>query len=213
MTKHDPEAVRTQLAEHYASLTDDELWQLADNSGSLTDLAKELLKAEISRRGLMVEMRDVSGGASERIQPFVRLRRFRDIPDALLAQSILDSAEIECFLFDENVIRMNWLWSNLVGGIKLIVKAEDASDALEMLDQDPIERFDVTGVGEYNQPRCPQCDALNISFGGVGKRLSYVTIALGVPLPVWRGGWKCDSCGHAWHESEDSRLDEKTNSE
>lgn len=204
MATSDPEAVRNRLAEHYASLTERELRQLADNAGSLTDLAEELLKAELSRRGLVVELRDVPARADERFQALVKLRKFRDIPDAVLAQSILDSAEIECFLFDENVIRMNWLWSNLVGGIKLLVKSEDASAALELLDQKPIEIFDVAGIGEYKQPHCRRCDSLNISFGGIGKRLSYVTIAVGVPLPVRRGGWKCDSCGQEWHEPKDS---------
>jgi hypothetical protein len=44
----------------------------------------------------------------------VTLCRFRDIPAALLAKSILDSEGIECFLADENTIRMDWLWSNML---------------------------------------------------------------------------------------------------
>jgi hypothetical protein len=200
MSKPDPEAARKSLAERYAHVTEDELRDLADNAGSLTDLAKGVLKAELFRRGLAVELRDPSV-IDERHPSLVTLRRFRDVPDALLAKSILDSAEIECFLCDENVIRMDWLWSNALGGIRLLVKEEDASVALELLDQKPMEKF-VTGTGEFEQPRCPSCDSLDISFGGTGKRLSYVTVAVGVPLPVKRGGWKCNSCGHAWHDSE-----------
>ena len=56
----------------------------------------------------------------------VILRRFRDIPDALLAWTILDSAGVESFLFDETTIRMNWLWSNFLGRIKIVVRQEDA---------------------------------------------------------------------------------------
>lgn len=168
----------------------------------MSDLAIELLKAELVRRELAITLSDAR--AYEQALTLVRIRKFRDIPDAFLAQSVLDSAGIECFLFDENVIRMNWLWSNLLGGIKLLLKAEDASDALAVLDQNPIEKFDVAGVGEFRQPHCPRCDSLNISFGGVGKRLSYVTIAVGVPLPVSREGWRCDSCDYDWRESEDS---------
>jgi hypothetical protein len=209
MTKTDPEAMGKRLAEHYASLTEYELRRLADDAWSLTDVAKELLKTELSRRGLVVKLRDAATRADEQFQTLAKLRKFRDIPDALLAQSVLDSAEIECLLFDENVIRMNWLWSNLLGGIKLLVKGEDASAALELLDQKPIEMFDVTGIGEYRQPRCPRCDSLNVSFGDSGKRLSYATIAVGVPLPVSRGGWKCDSCGHEWHEFENSQQSGK----
>jgi hypothetical protein len=50
----------------------------------------------------------------EESRRFVILRRLRDLPDALLAKSILDSADIECFLGDEITIRMNWFKRELV---------------------------------------------------------------------------------------------------
>src|ERR1700730_12394424 len=200
MSKSDPEAARISLAERYVNITEDESRRLLYNAGSLTDLAKGVLKAELFRRGLAVELRDPPV-IDERHPSLVTLRRFRDVPNALLAKSILDSAEIECFLCDENVIRMDWLWSNALGGIRLLVKEEDASVALELLDQTPMEKF-ATGTGEFKQPRCPSCDSLDISFEMTGRRLAYVTVAVGVPLPVKRGGWKCNSCGHAWHDSE-----------
>ena len=37
-------------------------------------------------------------------QRFLVIRRFRDLPDAFLFESILESAGIECFLADENTI-------------------------------------------------------------------------------------------------------------
>jgi hypothetical protein len=83
---------------------------------------------------------------------------------------------------------MDWLWSNALEGVKLLVKEEDAQVALELLDQEPIEKFDASNTGEYKQPRCPNCDSLNLSFKETGKHLSYVTVAVGVPLPVKRGG-------------------------
>src|SRR6266852_5228583 len=59
-------------------------------------------------------------------QRFVILRKLRDLPEALLVKSILDSADIECFILDENTIRMDWLWSNLLGGFKICVRKADA---------------------------------------------------------------------------------------
>jgi len=58
------------------------------------------------------------------------------LPEALLAKSVLDSAGIECFLGDDNLIRMDWLWSNLLGGIKLRVRQEDALEASRLLEGD-----------------------------------------------------------------------------
>jgi hypothetical protein len=47
------------------------------------------------------------------------LRKFRDLPEALLAKGALESAGIESQLVDDNMIRMDWFISNLLGGIKL----------------------------------------------------------------------------------------------
>jgi len=57
------------------------------------------------------------------------VKRFRDMPEAYVAESLLDSAGIECFLADENTIRMDWFWSNLLGGFKLVVRSDDVDDA------------------------------------------------------------------------------------
>ena len=125
-----------RLAKLYADMADGELEKLAGEAGSLSDVAREVLQLELSRRklGIALQMPGARDGQAWPPGP-VELRRFRDLPDALLAKSILDSADIECFLIDENIVRMDWLWSNLVGGVKLWVRPEDA-DAAELLDQD-----------------------------------------------------------------------------
>jgi hypothetical protein len=136
-------------------------------------------------------------------QRFIVLRRFRDLPDAFLFGSLLDSAGIECYLADENTIRMDWLWSNLLGRIKLCVRNVDADTASSLLDQSVPEKFDVEGVGEYQQPRCPKCLSLEISFQGLNKPVDYARALLGGPLRLHRSLWECDSCGHQWPESNE----------
>ena len=54
---------------------------------------------------------------------------------AWLAKSSLESAEIECDLVDDNMVRMDWGISIVLGGVKLRVKPEDAETALAILDQ------------------------------------------------------------------------------
>lgn len=134
---------------------------------------------------------------------FVLLRRFRDLPDAFLFQSILDSADIECFLADENTIRMDWFWSNLLGGIKLFVRAADMGTASALFDQPVPERFDVEGIGEYQQPRCANCNSLEVSFNGLNKPVDYIRALLGGPRPLHRSLWQCDSCSQQWPESDE----------
>lgn len=59
------------------------------------------------------------------------------MPQAFVEKSVLDDAGIECFLQDDNVVRMDWLWSNAMGGIKLLVREKDAEEALKLLSQSP----------------------------------------------------------------------------
>jgi hypothetical protein len=132
---------------------------------------------------------------------FIVLRRFRDMPDAFLFGSVLDSAGIECYLADENTIRMDWFWSNLLGRIKLCVRKTDAEAASSLLDQSVPEKFDVEGVGEYQQPRCSKCQSLEVSFRGLNKAVDYTSALLGGPRPIHRSLWECETCGLQWPES------------
>lgn len=134
-------------------------------------------------------------------QRFIVLRRFRDMPDAFLFSSMLDSAGIECYLADENTIRMDWFWSNLLGRIKLCVRKVDADTASSLLDQGVPERFDVGGLGEYQQPRCPTCQSLEVSFRGLNRAVDYTSAFLRGPWPLHRSLWECGACGHQWPES------------
>jgi Putative prokaryotic signal transducing protein len=125
-----------RLAAFYASMSEPELQQLAEDHGALTERARQILEAEFARRGLPFEIQNPSDSLAERKTRLVILQQFRDLPDALLAKSVLDSAGIPCFLADENTVRIDWLWSNLLGGVKLWVREDDAPQAAEMLSQD-----------------------------------------------------------------------------
>jgi hypothetical protein len=204
MTEFDPEEKRRQAAQVYAGMTEGELVKLAEEASSLTDIGKEALKIELKRRGMEIQLSEsLVTGSDVELDNFVTLRQFRDIPEALLAKGALESAGIECYLGDENTIRMDWLWSNALGGVKLWVKKEDADSATQLLDQGISDGFDVKGIGEYTQPRCPQCQSLDISYEDLHKPLAYTSIWIGVPVPVGRRRWKCDSCGHVWPESDE----------
>src|SRR6266481_6186099 len=76
------------------------------------------------------------GEASEADRPVI-LRRYSEMPAAFVEKSVLDAAGIECYLQDENVVRMDWFLSNALGGIKLIVREKDAAEAEKILSQGP----------------------------------------------------------------------------
>ena len=49
------------------------------------------------------------------------------------------SAGIECYLQDESVVRLDWFWSNAMGGIKLIVREKDAAEAEKDTESGPFD--------------------------------------------------------------------------
>src|SRR4029077_9321483 len=139
---------RNRLAQFYAALSDGELQQIARETGSLTHEGRAALALEMSHRDIGVEGAaegpgetgaSAAPGGRKELRDLLTIRQFRDLPQALLAKSVLDSAGIECFLGDDNLIRMDWLWSNLLGGIKLRVRQEDALVASRLLEGGSIE--------------------------------------------------------------------------
>lgn len=196
----DPNQERRRLRELYASLSDGELEKLAGQANSLTDEAYDALEDELDRRGIADEIGDLPAKNPPQLdyRELMTIRQFRDLPAALLAQGLLQSAGIESSLADDNLIRLDWFISNLIGGVRLRVKPQDAKDALDILNQPIPAGFNVEGVGIYEQPKCPQCGSLDITFEELNKPIAYTSAYLSVPLPIHRSGWKCASCGHEW---------------
>ncbi len=181
-------------------MSDGELESVAADYDSLTDLARQVLAAEQARRHLSLPA-DKSGGSAEEVdwEDLVVVKQFRDLPEAQLAKGLLDSTGIECFLADDNMVRMDWFWSNLVGGVKLCVRPADADSAVEILEQSPPPNFDVEGVGSYQQPLCPQCKSLDVSYETLNKPFAYGSAWIGLPYSACPGSdGDVISCGRVW---------------
>src|SRR3984885_9764413 len=185
---------RHRLAANYAAMTDGELQRLAQSAESLTELAWEALEDELDRRRLKYHdgTSDVEAPHFRQeleLQQLITIRQFRDLPEALLAKGCLESVGIECFLGDENLVRLDWFISNFIGGIKLKVKAADAETAQKILDEPILEGLYVQGVGLYEQPRCPKCQSLDVNFRELDKPIAYMSAFLRVPMPIQRPAW------------------------
>lgn len=195
----------TNYTEQYRTMSDGELDRIAQDVDDLTDAAREALKAEFTRRG--VELPQVARAEWDAEEPLV-VAQFLNLHKALLAKGQLESAGIACSLRDDNMVRMDWFISNLLGGVKLAVSPADVDHAKELLSQPIPENFDVEGVGEYEQPRCPECDSVEITYESLNKPVAYGSAWLGVPIPLKANRWRCEACRHTWemtqnpHETE-----------
>jgi hypothetical protein len=215
MAKIDPERERERLAAVYGAMSDLELQKVGRDPSALTDWAFEALREEMARRGLdwagknlavPSQMVGVEAKGDPGNTPFV-FRRYRDFPLAMTDRMILETADIDCYLYDENLIRLDWLWSNLLGGLKLVVRRSEAGDAESLLSGKTIEKFDVEGVGEYQQERCPKCGSMDVSCDELKKRIAGAGLLLGVPIAMHQKGWTCNNCSQIWEVAGENKTD------
>jgi hypothetical protein len=137
MAMMDPQQEKLRLEELYASDTDEQLENVAAQAHELTEVAREALRAELSKRGLYVGQ--LEGTAPEQdnaeFRDLVTIRAFWNLLEAELAKGLLDSAGIESFLFDDNMVRLDWFNANALGGVKLRVDAGNVDAANQVLEE------------------------------------------------------------------------------
>jgi hypothetical protein len=71
--------------------------------------------------------------------PLVVAKRFKGLPDAFVAKSILDSAGIDSFFTDEKVLGM--VYPSLIDTVKLMVRPEDLEAAVQLLSRTSAEEI------------------------------------------------------------------------
>lgn len=126
--------------------------------------------------------------------------------EAHVAKASLDAAGIPAFLTDEYTIGMQWMYSNALGGVRLLVHRENADAALEILstdfseslsDGEWAEQEDEASSARGEPERCSRCGSANLVPHVAGKAPAFVVwMLLGIPLFFFRRGMKCEVCGN-----------------
>lgn len=139
MDWEDPQRERQRLAQLYAAMSDAELLRVAEDPDALTDNALDALDDEADRRGLQFDFEKPADAPA--FAELAVVRKFRDLPEAWLAKGALDAAGIESHLLDQNLVRLDWFYSNAIGGIRLCVRVDDARRAFHILNQPPPDQL------------------------------------------------------------------------
>src|ERR1700686_1706810 len=144
MARIDPVQERQRLMAFYSGQLDGELEKVAGQAAELTEIAREVLRDELSRRGLNTEPLEralvplpvplappippprIKTPSAElpawldadlALRELVTLRKFRDIPEALLAKGCLESAGADpCFVGGNNG-RLGWVLGQMFWGV------------------------------------------------------------------------------------------------
>lgn len=220
----DPAHEFSRLAGLYSQMPDEQLQQVAEDFADLTAIAQDALRTEFAKRHLALPeppKPPASTAVKEQLvaerpavtvainppppgaEGLVEIARFRDVPVATMMKGALESAGIQCFLADDQMINTNWFYSNALGGVKLLVSPADFDAAKEVLEQPIPERIEFAEGEEYEQPRCPKCGSLNVSFQNIDEATAFGSAWMGIPLPYTLDRWECKDCEATWKEDEE----------
>jgi DNA-directed RNA polymerase subunit M/transcription elongation factor TFIIS len=183
-----------RLRELYACMNEGELEVVANEAYDLTDVARPLLKDEIARRGLKIQLlteRPKRGAApvlSTGFDPskldLVVARTFWTQDAARSAKAFLTEAGIPCYFGPDNVETVEDLKCGFDDGVDLTVREEDYSRVVAALAQ-LIPREQLSGEEDFSID-CPKCHSPEIMFHDVDEGAKY--------------SWSCDACGHEWKD-------------
>jgi hypothetical protein len=130
----------------------------------------------------------------------VVVRAFSQPHEAHLACSALRAAGLDVTTADDNIVAADWLYSNAVGGVKVLVRPADVVAAQEILDSPAVvERTndrDLSCDPNQDDSACPRCGSHTVITIVRGIRTAVFSwLLMGVPLfPVSRQT-RCQSCG------------------
>ncbi|MGE5393180.1 MAG: DUF2007 domain-containing protein [Candidatus Saccharibacteria bacterium] len=131
---------------------------------------------------------------------------FSDPVNAHIVKGLLDSNGINCFISDENIVSVNPLYSQAVGGVKLNVFERDIPRINSLLNagitSEETEATDKTNSSIV----CPNCNSHNVAYGGsVKQKFGLWNMILPFLLMVYpftmRKAYHCFNCDHEFKKS------------
>lgn len=108
----------------------------------------------------------------------------------------LEAGGVDAVLLDENMVQMDWFFSNAIGGVRVGIAEDDLERAREILAEPPVETAPV------GMPACPSCGSTDTAPDELPRRIAFLTILLaGFPFLVSKTRWRCAHCNHVWKET------------
>lgn len=131
---------------------------------------------------------------------------FSDPIHANIVKGLLDAHGIQCFLSDENIVSVNALYAQAVGGVKLNVFEKDIrlidSILTSMVPEPDIDTAEKKEKGIV----CPNCHSTNVAYGGsVKRKFGLWNIIISIFLMIYpfymRKTYHCFDCDHEFKKA------------
>lgn len=139
--------------------------------------------------------------------PYVMIASYRDLIDAEIARSRLESEGIGCMIENGNLVGVNFLWSNAVGGVKILVPRDKEKAAINILQERIV--YENEEKAFESKGDCPNCGSFEVRrhsklrLAGILSLLFFPIILLfGIPRLMEPTHWYCLKCGHKWREDK-----------
>lgn len=123
----------------------------------------------------------------------VTVASFNKPEDAHLLRLRLEAAGISAYVHDENMVQIDWLMANAIGGVRVQIAKEDVPAAREFLAEDSsVANTKPTFI-------CPNCGSWHVARERFSRRTAFLTLLLlGFPLLWLRSSLRCEECLHTW---------------
>ena len=134
---------------------------------------------------------------------YVTIWSFDNYVPAHIALGRLQEEGVQGWLKDENTVTLDPILSNAVGGIKLMVPAQDAKRSWELLKQ--LER------SHKATTPCPNCNSINIELVSTPRKASnWITALFAFSFASYAVGpdqvFHCFDCGHEYPFTGDESV-------
>lgn len=125
--------------------------------------------------------------------PLVLIWRTDKILEAYIIKGRLEAAGISAFIFDDQMLSTNWLYSEALGGVRVMVLASQFEEAIKVLKE-------TATVSDYEAfDTCPLCQSNDVARLKPPLFL-VLLIFLFLDFLYMREtrNRKCRTCGHQW---------------
>lgn len=124
----------------------------------------------------------------------ITVASFSKPEEAHLLRMRLEAGGVPAVVLDENMVQTDWMFSNAVGGVKVVIEEGDAEAAREILDA---PAADLPG----DRPVCPACASTNTAPDELPRRIAFLSMILvNFPFLFAKHRWRCADCGRVWNE-------------
>ena len=138
----------------------------------------------------------------------ITLRTFSSDISAHLLKTRLESEGVDCFILDENIVRLNSFYDLAVGGIRLQVREEDFQRAKELIEEWEARPY----LDEEDHAlKCPSCQstAVYAGFKSFKTAAGWLTLAISLLLVVYpfftKTVFRCKECGTEFDKNNEAK--------